>query len=118
MVRVDYLNLKLPLRAPILELVRMDYQYLTMLVWARILVAIARPGRFDEPNFTHWMLFQLCVVSPSGPRLNIKTVFPMYGDSHFKDKTVSPLKMVIPVQVGQHLSIETAPRVTISAGSA
>ena len=23
-----------------------------------------------------------------GPRLNIKTVFPMYGDSHVKDKTV------------------------------
>ena len=24
----------------------------------------------------------------SGPRLNIKTVFPRYGDSHVKDKTV------------------------------
>ena len=23
-----------------------------------------------------------------GPRLNIKTVFPMYGDSYVKDKTV------------------------------
>ena len=23
-----------------------------------------------------------------GPRLNIKTVFPRYGDSHVKDKTV------------------------------
>ena len=28
-----------------------------------------------------------CVCQP-GPRLNIKTVFPMYGDSHVKDKTV------------------------------
>ena len=26
-------------------------------------------------------------MSP-GPRLNIKTVIPMYGDSHVKDKTV------------------------------
>ena len=24
----------------------------------------------------------------SGPRLNINTVFPRYGDSHVKDKTV------------------------------
>ena len=24
----------------------------------------------------------------AGPRLNIKTVFPRYGDSHVKDKTV------------------------------
>ena len=24
----------------------------------------------------------------TGPRLNIKTVFPRYGDSHVKDKTV------------------------------
>ena len=27
--------------------------------------------------------------SQTGPRLNIKTVFPRYGDSHVKDKTVS-----------------------------
>ena len=27
--------------------------------------------------------------SPPGPRLNIKTVFPRYGDSHVKDKTVA-----------------------------
>ena len=26
--------------------------------------------------------------SPPGPRLNIKTVFPRYGDPHVKDKTV------------------------------
>ena len=25
---------------------------------------------------------------PSGPHLNIKTIFPRYGDSHGKDKTV------------------------------
>ena len=28
------------------------------------------------------------LIYPSGPRLNIKTVFPRYGDSHVKDKTV------------------------------
>ena len=28
---------------------------------------------------------------PPGPRLNIKTVFPRYGDSHVKDKTVTRL---------------------------
>ena len=27
------------------------------------------------------------VFVTSGPRLNIKTVFPSYGDSHVKDKT-------------------------------
>ena len=27
-------------------------------------------------------------VRSSGPRLNIKTVFPRYGDPHVKDKTV------------------------------
>ena len=27
-------------------------------------------------------------VKHAGPRLNIKTVFPRYGDSHVKDKTV------------------------------
>ena len=27
-------------------------------------------------------------TKPPGPRLNIKTVFPRYGDSHVKDKTV------------------------------
>ena len=31
-----------------------------------------------------------CFLSrASGPRLNIKTVFPSYGDSHVKDKTVA-----------------------------
>ena len=32
-----------------------------------------------------WYLY----FSVSGPRLNIKTVFPRYGDSHVKDKTVA-----------------------------
>ena len=27
-------------------------------------------------------------IMPSGPRLNIKTVFPRYGDSHVQAKTV------------------------------
>ena len=41
-------------------------------------------------------LSQACFISMdetlssrSGPRLNIKTVFPWYGDSHVKDKTVA-----------------------------
>ena len=29
------------------------------------------------------------VLAPSGPRINIKTVFPIYGDSHVKDKMVA-----------------------------
>ena len=28
------------------------------------------------------------VTETTGPRLNIKTIFPRYGDSHVKDKTV------------------------------
>ena len=39
----------------------------------------------------------------AGPHLNIKTVFPRYGDSHVKDKTVSLL-------VTQYLYTETGPR--------
>ena len=31
----------------------------------------------------------LAVLQKPGPRLNIKTIFPGYGDSHVKDKTVS-----------------------------
>ena len=30
----------------------------------------------------------LIIVGKAGPCLNIKTVFPRYGDSHVKDKTV------------------------------
>ena len=38
----------------------------------------------------------------SGPCLNIKTVFPRYGDSYVKDK-------MVPIRVRRHLFIETAP---------
>ena len=31
---------------------------------------------------------RLQLIRRPGPRLNIKTVFPRYGDSHVKDKTV------------------------------
>ena len=30
-----------------------------------------------------------CLSKPNSPRLNIKIVFPRYGDSHVKDKTVA-----------------------------
>ena len=39
-----------------------------------------------------------------GPRLNIKTVFPRYGDSHVKDKMVK-----------RHLYIETTPRAWVNS---
>ena len=29
------------------------------------------------------------VSTETGPHLNIKTIFPRYGDSHIKDKTVT-----------------------------
>ena len=32
---------------------------------------------------------ELCYLGRPGPRLNMKTVYPMYGDSHVKDKTVA-----------------------------
>ena len=31
----------------------------------------------------------LCQRKETGPHLNIKTIFPRYGDSHVKDKTVA-----------------------------
>ena len=31
----------------------------------------------------------LTILKPPGPRLNVRTVFPRYGDSHVKDKTVA-----------------------------
>ena len=58
-------------------------------------------------------LAPICAVKPPGPCLNIKTVFPMYGDSHVKDKTVGEtvlsLTWEIPILVRRHLYIETAP---------
>ena len=50
---------------------------------------------------------------------NIKTVFPRYGDSHVKDKTVvrpSFFNMEIPLLV-RHLYIEMAPWSHLSIGS-
>ena len=39
-----------------------------------------------------WLPMYWCYrTMPSGPRLNIKIVFPRYGDSHVKDKTVARL---------------------------
>ena len=45
------------------------------------------------------------------PCLNIKTVFPRYGDSHVKDKSQDRLifNMGIPILVRRHFYIETAP---------
>ena len=37
-----------------------------------------------------WSLLSVTLITP-GPRLNIKTIFPRYGDSHVKDKTVARL---------------------------
>ena len=43
-------------------------------------------------------MFHVIMVE-TGPRRNIKTVFPSYGDSHVKDKTVArpppPLQIVL-----------------------
>ena len=41
-------------------------------------------------EMTTWdkTFYRLIIRSP-GPRLNIKTVFPRYGDSHVKDETVT-----------------------------
>ena len=48
-----------------------------------------------------------------GGCLNIKTVFPMYGDSHVKDMTVGEavlsFNMGIPILVRRHIYIEAAP---------
>ena len=57
----------------------------------------------------------LCDRMRSGPHVNIKTVFLMYGDSHVKDKTVSRwdrliFNMRIPILLRRHLYIEAAPR--------
>ena len=51
-----------------------------------------------------------------GPCLNIKTIFPRYGDSHVKDKTVGDgrgdrliFNMGIPILIRWHLYIEMPP---------
>ena len=47
-----------------------------------------------------------------GPRLNIKTVFPRYGIPMLKIRRLRDrliFNMGIPILVGQHLYIETAP---------
>ena len=52
-----------------------------------------------------------------GPRLNIKAVFPGYGNSHVKDKTIvksSYFLHGIPVLVGHlYIQVEMAPRALI-----
>ena len=35
-----------------------------------------------------YLIFDVKRLQKAGPRLNIKTVFPRYGDSHVQDKTV------------------------------
>ena len=64
--------------------------------------------------YIHWSLhvderlyniqLPLMLDISSGFRLNIKTVFPRYGNSHVKNKTIARPKMV-----KQHLYIETPP---------
>ena len=45
--------------------------------------------RDKEPESRFYvMMSSYHLMADSGPRLNIKTVFPWYGDSHVKDKTV------------------------------
>ena len=55
--------------------------------------------------------FGATVFRRSGPHLNLETVFPRYGDSRVKDKTV--FNMGIPILVRRHLYIETASQVFI-----
>ena len=58
---------------------------------------------WDETQVFHWKTWA---------HLSIKTVFPRYGDSHVKDKTVprpSYLQHGIPKLVRWHLYIEMAP---------
>ena len=42
---------------------------------------------YAEP-ICYWHFKKTASSSTAGPRLNIKTIFPRYGDSHVKDKTV------------------------------
>ena len=51
---------------------------------------------------------QVAATAP-GTRLNIKTAFSRYGDSHVKDKTLI-FNMGIPILVRRHLYIESAHR--------
>ena len=43
--------------------------------------------RAQEHKTIELLLLDLFNSSPSGPRLNIKTVLSTYGDFHVKDKT-------------------------------
>ena len=57
-------------------------------VWATLLLA-------DNAATSFLQLFPACSLAvrleAAGPRLNIKTVFSRYGDSHVKIKTVARL---------------------------
>ena len=44
-------------------------------------------GKYGKYSFGKYGKYSFGKSDP-GPRLNIKTVFPRYGDSHVKDKTV------------------------------
>ena len=65
--------------------------------------------KFSRQHLVWWT----SLILKPGSCLSIKTVFPMYGDSHAKDKTSQDcliFKMGIPILARQHLYIETAPR--------
>ena len=65
--------------------------------------------------FVHDKKFILTVWK-SGPCLNMKAIFPRYGDSHVKEKAVSwPLifNIGISILVRRHLNIETPPGLNI-----
>ena len=44
-----------------------------------------------EPMMTHFTDTYIYTCQLTGPSLNIKTVFPRYGDSHVKDKMAATL---------------------------
>ena len=46
-------------------------------------------GSVMDGGRTYESKIVLCFVSGPGANLNIKTVFPRYGDSHVKDETVT-----------------------------
>ena len=60
-----------------------------------------------QPFFQLIHVGKMALLIPIWARLNIKTVFPRYGDSHVKDRLI--FNMGIPILVRRHLSIETGP---------
>ena len=73
------------LGCPSIDSIQLEFDFLYLHIEAKLTINKILPLISSWPSMS-WRM--ACGLLP-GPRLNIKTFFPRYGDSHVKDKTVA-----------------------------